>query len=508
MNFEATNDLQALLLAVFIAALLAARYLGPSLKRLERKRGWLAGLGVLAALSIYAYLNLFQMHPGLGASHPFEFYHYYVGTKYFGELGYTGLYEATVVADLEDDPRGFVGRSQILNQRTYEYEYRDHVVQRADRIKAPFTPARWSAFKDDIGYLRSRTPKLWRSSRIQRDHGYNGTPLTTLLLGTLARAVPVRAEIFVAAAAWLDPLLIFGTGIVIARLAGASAGLLFVFLWAVNPFNAYGYIGGAYLRHLYLAAFALAAVCFWKGRPKSAGVLAALSSGIAIFPALPVAALLLRDLLRSDRAAALRGHARFYAAFTAACVLFGVVSSLAAAPGRLTPWLEFREAMSVHASSLSPNHVGLASLIAYEPAHDLAAIEAGDATRDWLGETLATLESRKLLLRAAQLVWLAAIVWFLRGAAPLEAWFGGFVALYAFVPVSHYYWASLCVVPLVFGLERRSLLLLSGFWLLVTGLRQFEGLDTVLDRLMFAVSCAAGVYFAAALLSAVRARTR
>ncbi len=32
--------------------------------------------------------------------HYHEFFHYYLGSKYFAELGYTGLYDCVVVAEL------------------------------------------------------------------------------------------------------------------------------------------------------------------------------------------------------------------------------------------------------------------------------------------------------------------------------------------------------------------------------------------------------------------------
>ncbi|MBW2282379.1 MAG: hypothetical protein JRG82_16695 [Deltaproteobacteria bacterium] len=500
MNFQAVNDMQLGLLVVFLAGLLA----GPRLRGLSGLLRWRdPALAVLAAASLFAYLNAFEMHGALGASHPFEFYHYYVGAAYFPELGYTGLYEASVIADLEDDPEHFDPRARVLNQRTYEYERRGQVRMRADEIKARFTPERWIDFKRDIAYFRSRAPQVWRSSRLQRDHGYNGTPVTTALLGGLARLVPaVPVGSFISAAAWLDPLIVLGAGAWIARMAGLTAGLLFVFLWAVNPFNAYGYTGGAYLRHLWLVAFALSIVCLSKGRAAISGALAALAAGLALFPALPVAALAARDLLRPDRVARLRERAPFWAALVGTGLALLLSTSLLSDPGPDSPWLAFRESIGVHAGALSPNHVGLASVFAFSPSHDLRAIEKRGPegrVRDWRAESLDTLDSRSLAYRAVQLCFLVGIVLFLRGATPVGAWFAGLAAIYAFVPLSHYYWAVLCTAPLCFGFDRRSLVLLAGFWLGVTLLRQVDALDDVLDRLMFAVSALAGVYFAVAL---------
>src|SRR5262245_1086952 len=57
----------------------------------------LAALGVLAAA---CWWNLGPFHfPGFG--HVSETYHYYVGSKFFPELGYTRLYRCTALADAE-----------------------------------------------------------------------------------------------------------------------------------------------------------------------------------------------------------------------------------------------------------------------------------------------------------------------------------------------------------------------------------------------------------------------
>jgi hypothetical protein len=499
LNFKTTSDAQLVLLILFAITLLARHRFA----WLERGRH--AILAVLACASLAAYLNFGEMHRHFGASQPYEFYHYYVGTKYYAELGHTGLYEATVVADFEDDRAGFAGDRSVRELRTYGFESRWTVVARSEEVKRPFSAERWKEFKRDITYFRGRGPALWRSSRVQYDHGYNGTPLVTAILGGLA-SLPIPVDVFVSVFAWLDLAIILGLGLAIGRFAGPTAGWLFVFLWAVNPWNPYGFIGGAYLRYLYFATLGASVVCFERRHLVASGALAAVSCLIALFPAVLVAAMLVRDLLRPDRGSALRAHTPFYASLVGTGAVLLLATSAIPSPGGANPWLAFRDAISIHSGELSHNHVGLKSVFSYHPDHDLEGIERrlpSGQSRSWRNEGAATLESRAIFYRITQGLLVLAILVFLRSASPLGAWFGGLVALYTFVPLSHYYYTVLSLVPFLFDRDDRSLIWLSGFWVIVTLLRQIDALENVLDRLLFTASVFALIYFGAAMAPAI-----
>ena len=87
-------------------------------------------LGVCAALAVASWVRFGQLHvlairpDGAGPDaarveqhRPLqfhEFFHYYVGPKYFAELGYLGLYDCTALADAENRDRG---RRQAPNRR-------------------------------------------------------------------------------------------------------------------------------------------------------------------------------------------------------------------------------------------------------------------------------------------------------------------------------------------------------------------------------------------------------
>jgi len=89
-------------------------------------------------------------------------YHYYVGAKYFEEVGYFDLYECTIT---ETTPR--------RDLRTYDYRLDD------PDCTSNFTPERYQQFHDDI-----IASEFYPQAMI--DKGYNGSPTWTAIFGTLA----------------------------------------------------------------------------------------------------------------------------------------------------------------------------------------------------------------------------------------------------------------------------------------------------------------------------------
>ena len=193
-----------------------------------RRVGWvtqpgfltLLGVLILGGLVAYTVPPFARSYGATGAIfiHYFDVYHYFLGTKYFPELGYDGLYEATVLADFEDDREGFQGRAKVRDLRTgFRKVTRNQLLEGSPRIRARFeSPERWQEFKDDLAFFRTPSPAFWRTGTIQRDHGYNGTPFTTAILGTLGNYQPFDVPAFLLGVMWLDLGLILATAALIA----------------------------------------------------------------------------------------------------------------------------------------------------------------------------------------------------------------------------------------------------------------------------------------------------
>ncbi|MFP8881169.1 MAG: hypothetical protein VCE43_17845 [Myxococcota bacterium] len=443
------------LLGVFIAASLCrTRW-----SALDRRFGAL--VGVLVAVGLLAYVGNARVHPRAGRihiHHP-DVYHYYIGAKYFAELGQAGLYEATVIADFEDDRRRFRPLMTIRDLRDSAREIpRKAVLKRRAEIAGRFSSVRWRDFKSDLAFFRSADPQRWHASVIQRDHGYNGTPLTTAVLGALANWSPGGTAAFLAAVVWFDLVLVLATGACIGVLLGGYAGLVFLFFWFANPLNDYDFTGGAFLRYNYFIAIALGIAFYRRGFLVASGVGFAAASLFRIFPVIFPFALLGYDVLHPARRQRLHRNRALYAVTAVTAGLLLGATSFVSTPEGTNPWLEQIEAVLSRNALQAPNGVSLRFPFLYRAEHNVSAVLAA-ATRgetlDWLAATNRTFEARRPYYYAALGALVLISVVFARRSADVEAFFLGIVAMFAVLIVSHYYFCLLALVPLMFREDRR-----------------------------------------------------
>lgn len=421
-----------------------------------------------------------------------DVYHYYVGAKYFRELGYYGLYEATVVADYEDDRSAFRDDQLIRDLRTNRLEVRrGSVLLRQSQIKAAFSPGRWREFRDDIRVFRSARPDYWRTSKIQYDHGYNGTPATTALLGLLANWAPVETATFVGTLRWLDTYLVLLVGALVARLRNTDLALVFLFFWFVNPLNDCRFIGGSYLRYNYLLALCLAVLFFERGRPVLSGIWFSVSTVFRIFPVLFLLGIVAHDVLGRERRARLRAHQSLYLAFALASVVLVATTALIKAPGGVPSWLAFYERITEHAENQAPNRIGWKFPFLYSHRHNtkrVTQIMPWRADAEWVEATGRTFHQRRVWYAASSALLLALGALYLRRVEACQAVFVGLFAVFVLLFLANYYYAMLAVVPLIFAKDRRVWVLLALLMIGVTLGRSVNLLREITDLQFLIVS--------------------
>jgi hypothetical protein len=110
-------------LCAAMVLVLTARHLG-----WLRGRRFVAVLCVMAAAAVVVYLNFFSFHGARTFVQLHDVAHYYLGSKYYAELGYRGLYTAMLRAEAEV----YDNRFKTLSARDLETYEEVHVAELVD----------------------------------------------------------------------------------------------------------------------------------------------------------------------------------------------------------------------------------------------------------------------------------------------------------------------------------------------------------------------------------------
>ncbi len=457
-----------LLLAAAIAVLLLLRcYRIPWTLRAGPFR---AVLTALAALAAVVYLNFFSFHGERTFVHLHDVAHYYLGAKYYAELGYSDLYTAMLRAEAELHENHFKA-IEARDLRTYEQVHIRTLLQDSAPVKAAFTPRRWAEFQRDVDYFRGTLgPK---HGQVLLDHGFNPTPVWALLGGSLASRVPGGSERGILLLCLLDTVLLAALFAAVAWAFGREAMLLSLIYFCVFFGSGFGWTGGAFLRFPWLFALVAGVCCYRKGRHAGAGALAALAAMLRIFPAIFAVGLACKAaavLLRHRRLP--RRTMRFFAAFAVTgLVLFGLTALL---PRGWDHWGELRHNMSTHLENISPNVVGLTEILAFQRG-------GGPVT----AEEFATLKTRRQRIYAAQLLLVLAPLALLvarlsRRQSDLGAMLLGLPLILAGLSLAAYYYIFLLLLILAFRKSSRDLALIFSVEVVAYVLLLFEDREGLL----------------------------
>ena len=412
-------------------------------------RGWTgrrAGVAfaVAATLGVVTFYNfgLFRHFNDLRFINHWEHFHYQLGAKYFPELGYDGLYVASLAAQRQvdpDSPRQTVIRDLRSNALTQTSELAGHIAE----VRERFSPDRWQDFvADHRYYLRVNDPGV--IDGIRRDHGYNPTPTWTFVARLFGSHLPA-SRWALALLSSLDVLLLVAAFGAIARVHPVRIFAIALVVFGVGYGWRYIYVG-AFLRLDWLAAIALGLCALRRGRWVVAGVLFGYATLVRVFPVLLLfgpGVLAVGAWLRGERP---RWPLQLGAGFAAALVVGLGVGSVT---GRgFAAWPEFAENIQLHRTSWAPNSVGLENIV----VHGARLVRQGAVVpRSWTlppGEADALLRDRQLyagLGSGLLLLLLAGAAW----GAPLDrAAALGIAGIFALTPLSSYYWILLIALPL------------------------------------------------------------
>ncbi len=340
-------------------------------------------------------------------------FHYHLGSKYFPELGYEGLYAGCLATDDDwqahkatlpatqhaqaDAVPDFREVRHARDQRTYDIRRRRSIVERFDG--SLLSKERRATLGEDCRRAR-RLQSAAITQEIFTDRGFNpapgwvvlGRPLASLLplegtpLWLLANSdVPLLAAVIVATAwAW----------------GPRVAAMGWLFLMGAN-FN-HGRLTGGMLQYDWLASMVLAVALVRRGWHGSGGVALAWAVMTRVFPAIMAVPALAWTAWTAWGAARSRPvteggrqATRFVGGFVLACAVLFALSHATGRGG--SAWVEWAEGIRVHSSEhvLGTRRFGVKRLGLHRPtAEDWLAPARGPS-----GQRIATASRRALALQ-------------------------------------------------------------------------------------------------------------
>ncbi len=378
------------------------------------RRGWaLILLALLAALGVWLWVASNNVRR---AVHIWDTYHYYMGAKYFPELGYRRLYDCTLAADMEAGQGGDLSARYLRNLNTNQMERASDALPRAAKCRELFEPARWAMFTHDVGFFRAHQPR-GRWLDIQKDHGFNATPVWIMvgrLLTSTGRAGPVQ----VAFLASLDFMLYGLIWIMVIRSFGVRTALAAGAFWLGNFPGRFYWTGGAFLRQPWLFC-SVAGVCGLRaGRHLLAGVALGAASLLRIFPATLLFGPLLnifRSLVGGGRPRLSLPDGRFLLGLGLSILL--LVPAATVSSGGVETWRALANKLVTHLDTPSTNLMGLKVVASYTPATRAAKLVRGGTTdpyRRWRESRQQVFQERRtgfLALVGLFVLLLARAVW-------------------------------------------------------------------------------------------------
>jgi hypothetical protein len=226
------------------------------------RRVLLGVLGIAALLSVAVYVDFGVFRYG-SYLNEWDVYHYYLGTKYAPELGYSKLYGATLLADAEQGLRYQNPQHAIRDLETAELAPALSVAAQAHRYRSAFSDPRWRDFVADVTWFKQQFPAE-RWSLLLLDHGYNGTPAWSFVVGgLLTRHLSIRAPVQRWLMVLLDPALLLAAVAAVAWAFGPRTALLLVIFIGTHYLMSWGHLKGALLRTDFAVGSVLA-VCLVK----------------------------------------------------------------------------------------------------------------------------------------------------------------------------------------------------------------------------------------------------
>ncbi len=207
---------------------------------------------------------------------------YFLGPKYFKELGYDVHYECAAAAQVESGSR-LAGSGRDLRSNDMRFIKSLTKSEKREACRSRFSEARWESYKQEVNFFRDRHDDNGWQRRF-RDHGYNGTPIYQAFAGLIANSVELNHRNMVLLSL-LNLWMVFAMFAMVINAFGWRLGLLFSLFFFSNFLERW-LLGGAYLRYEWITAVVIGLSFMKLGKYHIAGGFLAFAAGVKIFPML------------------------------------------------------------------------------------------------------------------------------------------------------------------------------------------------------------------------------
>ncbi len=363
-EWQAGMDYFRIGLALTAAGLLLIEARGRKLgERLSEKT--LKRIGIaFTVLGFLAYFDFGNPNVRYGDYyHRHEFYHYYLGAKYSRALGYTRLYECTMVAEVENGRGAEIRKRQIRDLRVNLIKpvTETYVFSNPEECKKRFSPDDWEAFKKDVSWFESVSRGgYWEN--MQQDHGYNPPPVWTMT-GKLFSSFGPAGDGYFKVLSTLDIVLQLATLLILNWAFGWRIMAIASVFWGCNaPANFY-WTGGAFLRQDWIFLL-VAAVCLARKRKFAlAGAALTWSSLLRVFPVIVFAGwIIVVGLYWYKHRKIHPDHQRLILGIVVCAGLLLPASVVVVGP---EAYREFAAHIKVHNRTPLTNHMGLETMLVH-----------------------------------------------------------------------------------------------------------------------------------------------
>jgi hypothetical protein len=397
-------------------------------KKLER--------AVLIAMLLVGGLtwNNFLTHHGIREVHLWDFMHYYVGSKYFAENDYRWFYHCVLLAELDDGRQEEVKRRQYRDLNNNRRGPSDLIAAEAEKVcRSSFSDTRWRAFGQDVRVFRDLMGAGWFKDFV-KDHGYNASPAWTMIgsqignwgwdrhipppefvnspanlagrngaqVASIQRRFVQDRERIYSEVRWLariDAMLYAGIFLMMVWAFGLRAAALAITVWGVGHPWAYYWTGGSFGRVPWLFMAAASLCMMKKGYNVLGGAALVWSILLRAFPAALVGGVALKFLWNAIRERRIDpSQFRIIAGALAAVAVIVPLSMIST--GGLESYTGFISNSVKHRSTPLTNHMGMQTLVSYDPSYTARQIRDGaeDPFAKWKDMRRTLLDERKIVV--------------------------------------------------------------------------------------------------------------